>query len=120
MLSYAATIAIGLLLAVIWAANGSDFSLTVLAVLGFLTRDVAIFVLMRGRAGGRGDFAALAILGALYLLCPMILSGSHMQGLTFLFLPAPPAILNLVAAWLQAGVAAVLALHSAGLAGARR
>ena len=115
MLSYAATIATGLLLAVIWAANGSDFSLTVLAVLGFLTRDIAIFVLMRGRAGGRGDFAALAILGALYLLCPMILSGSHMQGLTFLFLPTQPATLNLVAAWLEAGAATVLALHSTGL-----
>jgi hypothetical protein len=45
----------------------------------------------------------------------MILSGSHMQGLAFLFLPAQPAALNLVAAWLEAGVAAVLALHSAGL-----
>jgi len=86
-----------------------------LAVLGFLTRDVAIFVLMRGRAGGRGDFAALAILGALYLLCPMILSGSHMQGLAFLFLPAQPAALNLVAAWLEAGAATVLALRSTGL-----
>jgi len=70
---------------------------------------------MRGRAGGRGDFAALAILGALYLLCPMILSGLHMQGVIFLFLPAQPATLNLVAAWLQAGAVTVLALHSTGL-----
>src|SRR6185312_2426383 len=64
MLSYAATLMAGLVLMAIWATNGLS-ALLVLAVLGFLTRDVAIFVMMQGRAGGKGDFAALGILGAL-------------------------------------------------------
>src|SRR2546430_5401828 len=44
MLSYAATLALGLVLALTWAM--SSFALIVLAMLGFLTRDVAIFVLL--------------------------------------------------------------------------
>ena len=63
MLSYGATLLVGLVLAMLWTASPGG-SLIVLALLGFLTRDVAVFVLMRGQAGGKGDFAALAILGA--------------------------------------------------------
>jgi hypothetical protein len=80
----------------------------VLAVLGFLTRDVAIFVLMRGRAGGKGDFATLAILGALYLLLPTVLSGLGLQGLDFLFLPQ--GMLGVIAGWAQGVACAWLAL----------
>jgi hypothetical protein len=108
MLSYAATLAVGLVLAVLWA--GASLSVTVLAMLGFLTRDVAIFVLMGGKAGGRGDFAALAILGALYLLLPMILAGLNLRGLDFLFLPSVNA-LAVIGGWGQGVAAAILAVR---------
>jgi len=103
MLSYAATLVVGLILAVLWATTSAALSLSVLALLGFLTRDVAIFVLMRGFAGGKGDFAALAILGALYLLMPMILNGAGLRGLDFLFLPTVSGFAGVFAAWGQGG-----------------
>jgi hypothetical protein len=112
MLSYAATLVVGLVLAALWA--GSGLSLSVLAVLGFLTRDMAIFVLMRGLAGGKGDFAALAVLGALYLLLPLIVNGLGIPGLEFLFVPVAktyPA-LGVVAAWVQGLGAAAWAARS--------
>jgi hypothetical protein len=111
MLSYAATLAAGLILAASWAMTNSAFSLMVLAMLGLLTRDVAIFVLMGGKAGGRGDFAALAILGALYLLLPMILTGLNLRGLDFLFLPSAAGVLGVMAAWAQGVAGAVLAMR---------
>lgn len=100
MLSYAATLAVGVVLAVLMLTGGGvpGWALAVLAMLGFLTRDVSIFVLLRSRAGGRGDFAALAVLGALYILLPMLVHGG---GLTVLFLPVPGSLLSLLAAWAQ-------------------
>jgi hypothetical protein len=109
MLSYAATLMVGLVLMAIWATNGPS-ALIVLAVLGFLTRDVAIFVLMQGRAGGKGDFAALGILGALYLLVPTLLAGLHLQALNFLVVPS--GLPSAIAAWLEGGACAYLALSS--------
>jgi len=114
MLSYAATLIAGLLLAALLALDGStigavrlsSLALPVLAMLGFLTRDVAIFVLMRGLAGGKGDFAALAMLGALYLLLPMILNGLQLRGLDFLFLPSFAGVLGVVVAWGQGVIVA--------------
>jgi hypothetical protein len=111
MLSYAATLAAGLILAASWAMTNSAFSLMVLAMLGLLTRDVAIFVLMGGKAGGRGDFAALAILGALYLLLPMILTGLNLRGLDFLFLPSAAGVLGVMVAWGQGVAIALLAMR---------
>ena len=108
MLSYAATLAAGLVLVALWAATRADLALMVLAMLGFLTRDVAIFVLMRGQAGGKGDFAALAILGALYLLLPTVLAGLNLRALDFLFLPS--SLASVIAAWVEGGVCAYLAL----------
>jgi hypothetical protein len=107
MLSYAATLAVGLALAVLWTASPGG-SLIVLAMLGFLTRDVAIFVLMRGQAGGKGDFAALAILGALYLLLPTVLAGLNLRALDFLFLPQ--GMLGVIAGWGEGAACAYLAL----------
>jgi hypothetical protein len=109
MLSYAATLAVGLILAVTWVMG--HLALMVLAMLGFLTRDVAIFVLMGGKAGGRGDFAALAILGALYLLLPMILNGLNLRGLDFLFLPTAASVLGVIIAWGQGAAGAILAMR---------
>jgi hypothetical protein len=109
MLSYAATLIVGVILAATWAMG--PFALVVLAMLGFLTRDVAIFVLLGGKTGGRGDFAALAILGALYLLLPMILNGLNLRGLDFLFLPTAASALAVIAAWGQGVAGAILAIR---------
>ena len=109
MLSYAATLTAGLVLAVLWMASSPVSSLMVLAMLGFLTRDVAIFVLMQSRAGGKGDFAALAMLGALYLLLPTVLAGLGLHGLDFLFLPV--GMLSVVAGWGEGAACAYLALR---------
>jgi hypothetical protein len=113
MLSYVATLAAGLALALLWAAQGSAFALPVLAMLGFLTRDVAIFVLMRRFAGAKADFAALAVLAALYLLLPMLLRGA---ALVFLFLPQANnlAAVSALAAWVQGIGAAWWAIRSIG------
>jgi hypothetical protein len=111
MLSYAAAMAVGLLLAMVLAGSNMGLTLMVLAVLGFLTRDVAIFVLGRTIAGERGDFAALAFLGALYLLLPMILSGLNLRALDFIFLPVAPVAPAVLAAWAQAVAAVTFALR---------
>jgi hypothetical protein len=118
MLSYGAAVLAGVLLAMVLAMNGtaigetrlSSLALPVLAMLGFLTRDVAVFVLMRSMAGGKGDFAALAVLAALYLLVPMILEGLNLRGLTFLFLPM--TALSLLSGWTQGIGAALWAIHA--------
>lgn len=107
MLSYGAAVLAGLLLAGVLASSGasigetrlSSLALPVLAMLGFLTRDVAVFVLMRSMAGGKGDFAALAVLAALYLLLPVILDGLNLRGLTFLFLPITR--FSVLSGWVQ-------------------
>ena len=106
MLSYAATILVGLGLAAISSASAA---LPVLAVLGFMTRDVAIFALMQGRAGGRGDFAALGILGAIYLLVPTLLAGLGLRALNFLVQPING--LSVAAAWTEGAILAYLALR---------
>jgi hypothetical protein len=115
MLSTAAALVVGLVLALVLASGGEmHFALAVLAMLGFLTRDVAIFVAMRALAGNKGDFAALAALGVLYLLLPMVLRGLGLAGLQFILVPVvvPGAALGVIAAWAQ-GIAAIwLAAHS--------
>jgi hypothetical protein len=121
MLSYAVTMLLGVILAVLMTMDQSLFydmrmtalSLPVVAMLGFVTRDVAIFVLMRAVAGTKGDFAALALLAGLYLVLP---AGLHRLGveLQFLLLPTPggAAILGALAAWAQAMVLVTLAARS--------
>ena len=111
MLSTIAALVTGLLLALVLASGGAmNTALAVLAMLGFLTRDVAIFVVMRALAGNKGDFAALAALGVLYMLMPMALRGLGLQGLQFLFVPAVTgaAVLSVPAAWAQCTVAMLL------------
>lgn len=108
MLSYGAAMAAGLLLALLLVSGGAvNLALAVLAMLGFLTRDVAIFVVMRKLAGNKGDFAALAILGALYLAAPMFLKGLGLRGADFIFLPTIGSLAGVAVAWGQ-GIAAAL------------
>jgi len=97
MLSYGASLLLGLVVALSWAGEPTQ-AMAVLAMLGFLTRDIAIFLTARFVAGPKGDFAALAILAALYLLMPTILRSQ-----AFLFLPLTGAgAWPLLAAWAQA------------------
>ena len=115
MMSYAAGFAVTMALA-LWllrdpaaAATGQPL---VLATVGFVTRDVALFVLMQTLPGKkRGDFAALGILFALYVLIPAILTGLHAQNLLFLFFPQVQA-----PDWTGAAVAWVEGLSVASLA----
>lgn len=98
MLSYAATLIAGLALFALWSHSHPALALAVLALLGFLTRDVAIFVLARFYGGPKGDFAALAILAVLYLLLPLLLGGQNIS----LFLAYPnESLVGVLAAWAQ-------------------
>lgn len=116
MMSYGAGFALTAALA-LWlmrdpqaAAAGQPL---VLATLGFVTRDVALFVLMQTLPGKRqGDFAALAILFALYVLIPAILTGLHANGLLFLFFPQvqAPNWTGAATAWIEGVVVAGLAI----------
>jgi hypothetical protein len=99
MLSYAATLIAGVALATLWVRT-PPAALAVLAMVGFMTRDICIFLLGRMFAGPKGDFAALAILAALYLLLPTLL---WQADAAFLLIPGPHAdtLLSVVAAWAQ-------------------
>ena len=108
MMSYGATLAAGVLLS-LWLMHDVSIAATgqplVLATLGFITRDVSIFVLMQTLPGNRrGDLGALALLFALYVLAPAILAGLGAKGLLFLFFPQvqSPTWLGALAAWIQA------------------
>ena len=118
MMSYAAAFAMAAALSA-WltrepsaAAVGQPL---VLAEMGFITRDVALFVLMQTLPGKRrGDYAALAILLVLYVLAPVIVQGLHAEKLLPLFYPQYPA-----PSWIGVAAAWVEGLVVAGLATAR-
>jgi len=84
------------------------------AGIGFLTRDMALFVLMRSRPGRRGDLATLGILFALYVLAPAILKGLGFANLLLLFFPQPDA-----PSWVGAGFAWAEGVGVAALAFSR-
>ena len=88
------------------------------AVLGFLTRDVSIFVLMRSLPGRRrGDLAALGILFALYVLAPAIFKGVGLSNLLMLFYPQPttPLWMSPAVAWAEGIAVAFFALGRVAL-----
>ena len=88
------------------------------AAAGFLTRDVSIFVFMRALPGRRrGDFAALGILFALYVLAPAIINGLGFKNLLMLFYPFPtsPVWMGSVVAWAEGIAMAVLAFSQIAL-----
>jgi len=84
---------------------------------GFLTRDMALFVLMRSRSGRRGDLAALGILFAAYVLAPAILKGLGFPGLQMLFFPQPDATgwIGAAFAWAEGVGVAALAFSRASI-----
>jgi hypothetical protein len=107
MMSYAGAFAMAVALS-LWLSRDPVSAQTarplVLAGMGFLTRDVALFVLMQTLPGRRrGDYAALAILFALYVLLPAIAVALDGRSLLFLFFPQLPSPQwsGAIAAWAQ-------------------
>ena len=97
--------------------SARDF-LDTLVALGFLTRDVSIFVLMRSLPGRRrGDLAALGILFALYVLAPAIFKGVGLNSLLMLFFPQPtsPLWMSPALAWAEGIALASFALGRVAL-----
>jgi len=85
------------------SANIYGGPMIVLAALGFVLRDCAVFMAMGlGQVGKRSDIAALAILALLYVFMPGMFS--HIEGSTAFFYPSEhdPAWLNPLLAWSQA------------------
>jgi hypothetical protein len=116
MMSYKATVLVGAILAVRLVVNEGHFgadAAVIVAILGFLTRDVAIFVLFQSLPGRRrGDFAAIVALIALHGLIPVILNGLDLTGAMVLFRPTPvdPVWLAPAIAWGEGLVVAGLAI----------
>ena len=116
MTAYAATLLFCALLAW-WRLHLADLGAVALiaAGLGFLTRDVSLFVLIHALPGRRrGDFAVLLALFALYVLAPKIASGLDLNSALVFFYPRPGSM-----AWLGAAIAWVEALLVALLAASR-
>ncbi len=92
-------------------ALGQHAALVVSAA-GFLTRDVAIFVLYQTLPGRRrGDLAAIVTLAALYALLPAILEGLDLKNaLPFFYArPTQPVWLGPAIAWTEAAIGGVAA-----------
>jgi hypothetical protein len=115
MVSYAAAVLVAAAF-LAWVGRSQPFGeeqATVAAVLGFMTRDMAIFVLVHTFAGrARGDFAAVIVLVALYALVPAILNGLHFENALVLFYPTPrnPIWVGPLLAWAEGIVVAALAM----------
>ena len=92
MMSYVATALVSAALIVVAVgacrrSRSADLAL-IAAGLGFITRDVALFVLLHALPGRRrGDFTAVLALFALYLLIPAILNGLGLGGALVFFYP---------------------------------
>ena len=92
------------------------------AALGFLLRDVAIFILLQTLPGPRrGDFAAVVVLFALYVLAPAIANGLGLNETLVAFYPQPstPIWLSPAVAWAEAIAVASLTVGRLAI-GARR
>ena len=120
MMSYAATVLVVVSLMIWLGRSGQDADVALIASgLGFLTRDVAIFVLFQTFPGRRrGDFAAVAVLISLYGLIPAILNGLGFDGSLALFYPKPmePYWLCAVIGWAEAITVAVFTLGRVAIA----
>lgn len=113
MMSYLAAFAVTMTL-VFWFVHIETLQAAafVFSGLGFLTRDVAIFVLLQSLPGPRrGDFAALVALFGLYVLLPSILGGLALKQSIVFFYPqaASPIWFSPGVAWAEAVIVAVMA-----------
>ncbi|MEI9997291.1 MAG: hypothetical protein WDM91_22030 [Rhizomicrobium sp.] len=121
MMSYGATFAVAAALS-LWllrdplaAREGQPL---IVAAMGFVTRDVALFVLLQtASTRRRGDVAALTVLFALYVLVPYILAALKADSVLFLFYPQrqAPGWIGAGAAWAEALVVLAVTLTRLGL-----
>lgn len=120
MMSYLAAVLLTIVLAVHMGLAGHNTELaTPLAVLGFVTRDIGLVLLMNMLARRRGgDLMAIAMLALLYAVMPAIVSGMHYSTGLALFLPksTDPAWWSPAAAWLEAVVIWVVVVSRLALA----
>lgn len=122
MMSYIAMFLISAaLIAWLWAHDVTAIADVALiaAGMGFITRDVALFVLLHALPGRRrADFTALLALFALYVLIPAILNGLGLGAALVFFYPKPtaPVWLAPAFAWTEAIAFVVLALGRIALA----
>ena len=112
MMSCKAAFVVGLCL-IAWLLHENETSAAAItgAALGFILRDVGIFVLLQTLPGPRrGDFAAVVTLFALYVLAPAIADGLGVKQALVLFYPQPwiPAWESPAIAWAQALIVVVL------------
>jgi hypothetical protein len=119
MTAYLAALGVGIAL-FFWLGQTSTppDQATICAMLGFCTRDVAIIVLAGTLSRRRGgDFAAVAILFALYVLIPAIVGGLKLEAADVFFFPraSDPLWLSPALAWSEAVLATVLAVGSLAL-----
>jgi hypothetical protein len=106
MMSYLVAAAIAVALIARFALLGMEPELaTTGAVLGFVTRDLGVVVLMAMLTPRRGsDLLALAVLVLVYWLLPSILHSLHYYGGQALFLPyrTDPLWMSPAASWIEA------------------
>ncbi|MBS0274163.1 MAG: hypothetical protein JSR55_07110 [Proteobacteria bacterium] len=113
IMSYIATAIVAL--ALIWWLSaqhaGAWYPALTVAGLGFLTRDVAIFVFFAATRR-RGDFAAIVTLIGLYVLIPAILDGIGGKAALPFFYPTPsnPVWMGPAIVWGEAVIAVVVAV----------
>jgi len=118
IMSYFAAVAVSLVL--IWwlfeRGFGAFYPAVAIAGLGFITRDVSIFVFFAA-SRRRSDFAALVTLFALYVLIPAILDGVGLKGMLSFFYPTPsrPIWLGPAVVWVEAIAALGLAVSRVAL-----
>ena len=89
----------------------NTLSLTLLSGLGFVTRDIAIFLFFPLLPGQRrGDLAAVVTLMVLYVVLPQLLGGSGLGILSELLIPFSPvpSVFGPVFAWAEAAGAWML------------
>lgn len=116
--AYLAAFALGMatIIALPWAV-GQQIGLysgpsIVVAMLGFMLRDCAVFMAMGlGQVGKKSDIAALAILALLYVFLPQMFV--QVEGASAFFYPSQhdPAWLNPALAWAQALIGWALILR---------
>jgi hypothetical protein len=118
IMSYIATVIVAI--ALIWwlfiQHAGAWYPALTVAGLGFLTRDVAIFVFFAATRR-RGDFAAIVALIALYVLIPAIFDGVGLKAALPFFYPKPsnPIWMGPVIVWGEAIVAVIAAVSRVAL-----
>ena len=123
MMSCKAAFIVGIAL-IVWLVHedATPAALFIGSVLGFLLRDVAIFILLQTLPGPRrGDFAAVVTLFALYVLAPAIADGLELKQALVVFYPqlSTPVWLSPAVAWAEAIVVVSLAVGRLAI-GAKR